>query len=177
MENRSRRNGVALRSVRSAVRAGAVAFFVSALVACGDSTGPRGLNGVTLSAPTTVHFTAEVPGGFRQIVVPVTITNSTAKRLNLGWCSQSLDRFTGTQWESVWSPVCLAILGVDSPIEPGTTRTISVVVGDTPPQYPGFRFTDSQNVYRVRLELVLGGDDGTAALRTVGASNVFEVVP
>jgi hypothetical protein len=50
-------------------------------------------------------------------------------------------------------------------------------VTDTPIQYSGFRFTDPQNIYRMRVELLLGGDDGTAALRTVGASNTFEVVP
>ena len=177
MEDRNRRNVSAATGVRSAVRASAFALFVSMLAGCGDSTGPADLTGVTVAAPTTIHFTLEVPGGFRQIVVPVTITNSTAKRLNLGWCSTSLERFTGTKWESVWSPFCMATLGADTPIKPGETRTISVVVGDTPSQYSGFRFTDPQNVYRVRLELVLGGDDGTAALLTLGASNVFEVVP
>jgi hypothetical protein len=177
MEDSYRRNAVGVRSAWSSVRAGVFAIFVSALAACGDSTGPSGLKGVTLTAPTTIHFTAEVPGGFRQIVVPVTITNSTTKPLSLGWCSQSLERISAAGWESVWSPPCLAILGFDPPIEPGTTRTISVVVTDTPPQYSGFRFTDPANVYRVSLELILGGDDGTAALSTIGASNVFEVVP
>ena len=105
---------------------------LTALAGCRDSTGP-GFGGVTLAAPSTVHFTAEVPGGYRQIVVPVTLTNSTTKRLSLGWCSESLERFSPTRWESVWSPICAAIFTVDPPIEPGTTRTISVAVSDTPP--------------------------------------------
>ena len=165
----------AVRSKRLRVCVSGMALLM-ALGACRDSTAP-GLGGVTVAAPSTIHFTAEVPGGYRQIVVPVTITNSTTKRLTVGFCSESLERFGPTRWESVWSPRCLAIFTVDPPIEPGTTRTISLTVTDTPIQYSGFRFTDPQNIYRMRVELLLGGDDGTGALRTVGASNTFEVVP
>jgi len=48
---------------------------------------------VSLVAPETIHFTTELPGGYRQIVVPVKITNATSKVINRAWCSVSMERF------------------------------------------------------------------------------------
>ncbi|MFL5481316.1 MAG: hypothetical protein ACJ8AK_03935 [Gemmatimonadaceae bacterium] len=145
-------------------------------VGCGDSTAPVDVIGLTITAPVTVHFTNVTDAGYRQIAVEVKIKNSTSKVITRGWCSESLERFHGAGWEDIWSPVCLANF-VDSPIQPGATETVSMSIADTPPQYSGFRFTDPENQYRIRFQVYVGGDDGTAALSVRAATNVFEVVP
>jgi len=54
---------------------------------------------------------------------------------------------------------------------------VSITVTDKPPQYNGWRFTDADNDYRLRIGLYAGGDDGTAAVSAALATNTFEVVP
>lgn len=176
MKNSPCRNAVAERTTDSMLRAGAFVVAAFVVAACGDSTGPVNLGGVRLSAPETIHFTTELPGGYRQIVVPVKITNPTSRVINRAECSESLERFNLSTWKSVWSPFCFASL-VDGPIQPGATETVSITVEDTPPQYDGWRFTDSQNDYRLRLVLYAGGDDGTAATSASLTTNAFQVVP
>ena len=173
MEDSLRRKAVAVRGF--AIRASTVAF-VALFAGCSDSTGPVDFGGVSLVAPETIHFTTQSAANNRQIVVPVKITNSTSKVINRVYCSESLERFHGAGWDALWSPICAAIFSVE-PIQPGATETILISIGDTPSQYSGFRFTDSENEYRMRLEIYVGGDDGTAALNTRAATNPFQVVP
>jgi len=176
MEDRHGRSEVVMSGWRSAVRSVAFGVGVFTLLGCGDSTGPGDLRGLSLTAPDQLHFTAQPIGGNRQITVPVKITNSTPRVINRAYCGESLERFHGAGWEAVWSPFCLAAV-VDNPIPPGATATISITIADTPSQYPGFRFTDPEHQYRVRLELYAGGDDGTAAVGFRAATNAFEVLP
>lgn len=178
MENSLRPNAAEVRNVRSAARACVFALFAIGLGACSDSTAPGELPGLTITAPTTIHFTKQA-GGYRQIAVPVTITNGTSGRLEVMNCSESVERFTLASWQLVWAPVCLAIIDLgSSPIEPGTTRTVTLTVADTPSQYDGFRFTDAEKVYRARFSLVLvDGNRGTNLPVAVSVSNPFQVVP
>ena len=174
--NESRQKEVGGSRLWSVARASALGLFAMTLAACGDSTGPVDLRAVSVMAPEEVHFTVQSAGGYRQIVVPVKITNSTSKVINRAYCSETLERFEGAGWNAVWSPFCIAIFSND-PIAPGETKTVSLTIGDTPAQYSGFRFTDPEHQYRIRVEIYVGGDDGTAALSTRAASNVFQVLP
>ena len=179
MENRLGPNAPEVRVVRSTVSACVSVLLAVALAGCGDSVGPGHLPGLAITAPTTVHFN-EQAGGYRQIDVPVTITNGTSGRLEITSCSESVERFTLASWQMVWAPICLATI-IDlqsSPIEPGTTRTITVTVDDTPSQYAGFRFTDAANPYRARFALVLvDGSRSTTLPVDLSVSNPFRVVP
>ncbi len=175
MKDSRRENEVAGRRVRIAVRFAVLSVIAITLGACGDSTGPVGLQGVSVTAPDQIHFTVQSAGNYRQIVVPVKITNSTSKVIDRVFCSESLEQFHGAGWNAVWSPVCIAIFSV-YPIQPGATETVSFTVADSG-TYPGFRFTDPENQYRMRIEVVAGGDDGTASFSTRAATNAFQVVP
>lgn len=178
MENGLSPNAREVRSMRSAVRVCLFPLLAVGLAACSDSTAPVELPGLSITAPTTVHFT-EQAGGYRQINVPVRITNGTSGTLDVMSCSESVERFTLASWQLVWAPVCLAIIDLgSSPIEPGTTRTMTLTVADTPSQYEGFRFTDAEKVYRARFTLVLvDGGRGTTLPVEVSVSNPFQVVP
>ena len=154
----------------------AIVVASAAAIGCGDSTAPAEFNGVTATAPATVHFTNAGAGGYRQIVVDVKIKNSTSKVITRVTCSESLERFHAATWTEVWSPVCIAIFAA-SPIQPGATEIISLQIADTPSQYSGFRFTDPDKEYRIRTQMYAGGDDGTAAVSFHAATNAFEVLP
>jgi len=152
------------------------ALVMAAVMACRDSTAPA-VPGVSISAPKTIHFTSQ-PSGYHYIAVPVTITNATGKQLNLGYCSESLERFSLVRWEFVWGPICLAMVQTLPPIEPGASLTITVRAEDTTPGYPGFRFTDQANIYRVKLGLfIIEGTGGRPVPADASVSNPFEVVP
>jgi hypothetical protein len=177
MEDRiGRKTVVRGRVGRIAMHVSAFALVTAAVMACRDSTAPA-VPGLSINAPKTIHFTSQ-PSGYHYITVPVTITNATDKQLHLGYCSESLERFTLPNWRFVWGPICLAMVIVLPPIEPGASLTITVNAEDTAPGYPGFRFTDTENIYRVKLGLFFI-DEGTT--RPVpddqNASNPFRVVP
>ena len=153
-----------------------LALMMSAITACHDSTAPK-ISGLSVVAPETVHFTA-VPSGYHRIAVPVTVRNDTGQQLHLGYCSESLERFTTPNWRFVWGPICLAVVTILPPIEPGASLTITVNAEDTAPGYPGFRFTDSQNIYRVKLGLFFIEEGKTSPVPDdANASNPFQVVP
>ena len=176
MEDRHRRIELAVSRLWPAVRLGVLSLAGYAFLACGDSTGPVDLQRLSVTAPEQVHFTMQSGGAYRQIVVPVKITNSTSKVINRAYCSETLERYQGAGWNAVWSPYCLAVL-MDYPIPPGATETVLITVGDTPSQYSGFRFTDPEHQYRVRIGIGAGGDDGTAAVSFRAATNAFQVLP
>lgn len=176
MENRFRQIAASRASKRVGRSLRVLALMTSAAAACRDSTAPN-TSGLSIGAPETVHFTA-VPSGYHHISVPVTITNGTSQQLHLGYCSESLERFTLPNWRFVWGPICLAMVIVLPPIEPGASLTITVNAEDTAPGYPGFRFTDTDNIYRVKLGLFFI-EEGKTRLVPDGknASNPFRVVP
>ena len=133
-----------------------IGFMVCAalgLQGCQDSTGPRdSLPGLSIrTGAETIHFVPS--GGANHITVPITLTNNSNKALNLSWCSESLERFSLRGWAMVYSPVCLANLQTLPEIPVGASLTFDFHAWDTPQQYPGYRFTDSPNFYRVRLGL------------------------
>ena len=177
MEDRIGRNAVVRGSVkRIATHVSTFALAMAAVVGCRDSTAPA-VPGLSIDAPKTIHFTSE-PRGYHYITVPVTIRNDTGQQLQLGYCSESLERFTLPNWRFVWGPVCLAMVVVLPPIEPGGSRTITVRAEDTTPGYPGFRFTDAENLYRVKLGLfIMDGTNGRPVPAEASVSNPFEVVP
>jgi hypothetical protein len=171
--SRKRRNRTALRSILS----GVVASFTLTLGACHDATGPSDvLPGLTIRTPETVHFTFNSPGDRNEIIVPVTITNGSGKTLNLGYCSEELERISVPGWKSVYSPICLAVVRTLPPIPAGTSLTFNFYASDTPPQYEGFRFTDSPNVYRVRVALwIVEGGASQPLPRDASVTNPFKV--
>jgi hypothetical protein len=146
---------------------------------CQDPTSPGDfLPGLSIRTDAeTIHF---VPSGERnQITVPITITNNSDKTLSLSYCSESLERFSVRGWATVFSPICLlADLHTLPPIPVGTSLTFNFSAWDTPPQYPGFRFTDSQNVYRVRVGLwIVDTIGGQPVPRGSNITNPFNVEP
>ena len=153
-----------------------LALIMSAAAACRDSTAPN-IPGLSISAPEIVQLTAG-PSGYHHIAVPVTIRNGTGQQLHLGYCSESLERFTLPNWRFVWGPICLAMVIVLPPIEPGASLTITVNAEDTAPGYSGFRFTDTENIYRVKLGLFFIEEGKTRPVPDdQNASNPFRVVP
>ncbi len=120
---------------------------------CRDATSPADiLPGLSIrTGAETIHF---VPSGVgNQITVPITLTNNPNKTLSLAYCSESLERFSLRGWAMVYAPICLANLQTLPPIPVGTSLTFDFYAYDGSGQYTGFRFTDSPNVYRVRLGL------------------------
>jgi hypothetical protein len=154
-----------------------VCCFAFTIVACHDATGPSDfLPGLTIRAPETVHFTFNSPADRNEIVVPVTITNGSDKTLNLGYCSEELERISIPAWETVYSPICLAVVHTLPPIPAGTSLDFNFYASDTPPQYEGFRFTDSPNVYRVRLGLwIVEGGASQPLPPEARVTNAFKV--
>jgi hypothetical protein len=158
---------------------GLTAVAALAITGCQDATGPDDiLPGLSVqTGAETIHF---VPSGERNsITVPITITNNSDKTLSLSYCSESLERFSPRGWATVFLPVCtLANLHTLPPIPAGTSLTFNFSAWDTPPQYPGFRFTDPQNLYRVRVGLwivdTLGGEP---VPRGSNITNPFNVEP
>jgi hypothetical protein len=171
--SRKHRNPTALRSLLS----GAIASFTLTLGACQDATGPSHvLPGLTIRAPETVHFTFNSPADRNEIVVPVTITNGSEKTLNLGYCSEELERISLPGWKTVYLPICLAVVRMLPPIPGGTSLDFNFYASDTPSQYEGFRFTDSPNVYRVRLGLwIVDGGASQPLPPEARVTNAFKV--
>jgi hypothetical protein len=134
------------------------------------------LPGLTIRAPETVHFTFNSPADRNEIVVPVTITNGSDKTLNLGFCSEELERISLPGWETVYAPICLAVVHALPPIPAGTSLDFNFYASDTPPEYGGFRFTESPNVYRVRLALwIVEGGASQPLPREASVTNAFKV--
>ena len=158
---------------------GLIACATLAISGCQDSTSPGDfLPGLSIrTGAETIHFASF--GGGNRITVPITVTNNSDKTLNLAYCSESLERFSLRGWTMVYSPVCLqANVQTLPPIPVGTSLTFDFYAYDNPQQYPGFRFTDSPNVYRVRLGLWIV-DNGTSQPLPGDASvtNSFRVEP
>jgi hypothetical protein len=147
------------------------------IVACHDATGPSDfLPGLTIRAPETVHFTFNSPGNRNEIIVPVTITNGSDKALDLAYCSVELERISIPGWKTVYSPVCIGVAQTLPPIPAGTSLDFNFYASDTPPQYEGFRFTDSPNVYRVRLGLwIVDGGASQPLPPEARVTNAFKV--
>src|SRR5687767_6618885 len=124
-----------------------------AITGCQDPTSPGDfLPGLSIRTDAeTIHFVPS--GGANRITVPITVTNNSDKTLNLGYCTESLEQFSLRGWARVYAPICLAVAMMLPPIPAGTSLTFDFHAYDTPRQYPGFRFTDSPNVYRVSLGL------------------------
>ena len=171
--SRQRRN----RTTPGRILSGVVASFTFTLGACHDATGPSSvLPGLSIRAPETVHFTFNAPGNRNEIVVPVTITNGSDKTLNLGYCSEELERISLPDWKTVYSPICLAVVRLLPPIPAGTSLDFNFYASDTPSQYEGFRFTDSPNVYRVKLLLWIVENGASQLLpRHASVTNPFKV--
>jgi hypothetical protein len=154
------------------------AFAAIAITGCKDATGPDDfLPGLSIqTGAETIHF---VSTGFANgITVPITVTNNSDKTLSLAFCSETLERLSVRGWESVFSPVCVAVLQALPPIPAGTSHTFNWTAYDTPPGYSGFRFTDSPNVYRVRLGLwIVDGLGGQPLPREASVTNAFNVEP
>jgi len=176
MEDRIGRKTVGRGRVgRIATQVCAFALVMAAVMACRDSTAPA-VPGLSINAPKTIHFTSQ-PSGYHYIAVPVTITNATDRELHLAYCSESLERFSRVRWEFVWGPVCLAMVIVLPPIEAGASLTITVNAEDTAPGYAGFRFTETDNIYRVKLGLFFIEAGKTRPVPDgENASNPFRVV-
>ena len=165
------------RSTLRRILAGVVAFFTLALGACEDATGPSDyLPGLTIRAPETVHYTFNSRGNRNEIVVPVTITNGSDKTLNLAYCTEELERISIPGWTTVYSPVCIGVAQTLPPIPAGTSLDFNFYASDTPPEYDGFRFTDSPNVYRVRLGLwIVDGGASQPLPAEARVTNAFKV--
>jgi hypothetical protein len=171
-----------LRQSFTIVRQFGICFIASAafgISGCRDSTGPDDtLPGLTIRTDVeTIHF--EPSGSRNSITVPITLTNNSDKTLSLGFCSESLEQFRGLGWTTVFAPVCSAAnVHVLPPIPPGTSLTFSFTAFDTQPPNPGFRFTDSSNVYRVRLGLwIMDGQEGEPVPPGADVTNPFNVEP
>jgi hypothetical protein len=157
---------------------GLVACAVLAITACQDATSPGDfLPGLSIRTDAeTIHF---VPfGGANLITVAITVTNHSDKTLNLAYCGEVLERFTVQGWVMVYAPVCIASLQTLPPIPVGTSLAFTVHAYDGSGQNPGFRFTDSPNVYRVTLSLWMVEDGRAEPLpRDARATNPFYVEP
>ena len=157
---------------------GLIACAALAITACQEATSPGDvLPGLSIRTDAeTIHFAPS--GGQNLIMVPITLTNNSDKTLNLGYCSESLERFTLRGWGMVYAPVCLAVVKTLPPIPAGTSLAFNFFAYDAPQQSPGFRFTDSPNIYRVRLALWIV-DNGTSQPLPGDASvsNSFYVEP
>lgn len=174
MRTRLRQRSTIVRQLGSCV----IALAAFGISGCRDAISPGDiLPGLSIrTGAETIHF---VSAGFaNQITVPITVTNNSDKTLSLGFCSESLERFSFRGWESVFSPVCVGILQTLPPIPAGTSHTFNWSAYDTPPDRSGFRFADSPNVYRVRLGLWIVNDLGGEQLpREASVTNSFKVEP
>jgi len=157
---------------------GLIACAALAIQGCQEATSPGDiLPGLTIrTGAETIHF---VPSGSgNRITVPITLTNNSDKTLSLAYCSESLERFSVRGWGMVYAPICLANLQTLPPIPVGTSLTFNFYAYDTPQQYPGFRFTDSPNFYRVRLGLWVVDNGMSQPLpRDASVTNPFNVEP
>ncbi|HMF86635.1 MAG TPA: hypothetical protein VK575_01055 [Gemmatimonadaceae bacterium] len=174
MRTRLRQRSTIVRQLGSCV----IALAAFGISGCRDAISPGDiLPGLSIrTGAETIHF---VSAGFaNQITVPITVTNNSDKTLSLAFCSESLERFSFRGWERVFSPVCIAAVQTLPPIPAGTSYTFNWSAYDTPPGYSGFRFTDSQNVYRVHLGLWIVDDLGGEQLpREASVTNAFKVEP
>jgi hypothetical protein len=157
---------------------GLTACVALAITGCQDATSPGDiLPGLSIRTDAeTVHF---VPfGGANRITVPITVTNNSNKALDLAYCGERLERFVLRGWVMVYAPICLADLQTLPPIPVGTSLTFNFNAYDDSGTYTGFRFTDSPNVYRVRLTLWMV-ENGTAQPlpREASVTNSFRVEP
>lgn len=169
-----------LRQISTVVRRigiGLIACTALAITGCQDSMGPGDfLPGLTIRTDAeTIHF---VPwGGLNRIAVPITLTNNSDKTLNLAFCGETLERFSIREWTMVYAPVCVANLQTLPPIPVGTSLTFDFHAHDGN-QAPAFRFTDSPNVYRVRLALWVVDNGVSQPLpRDASVTNSFRVEP
>jgi hypothetical protein len=164
------------RAASQRIVSGVIACFAFTVVACQNATGPSDfLPGLTIRAPETVHFTSNAPGASNQIVVPVTITNASDRTLDFAYCGGQLERITIPVWREVFSPVCLQVHTLP-PIPGGTSLDFNFYASDTPPGDEGFRFTDSPNVYRVRVALWIVESGASQPLpREASVTNPFKV--
>lgn len=149
-----------------------------AIAGCDEATGPSDiLPGLSIrTAAKTIHF---VPfGGANRITVPVTVTNHSNKTLDLAYCGEALERLVLRGWTLVYAPFCVQSAQTLPPIPVGTSLTFDFHAADASGPDPNFRFSDSPNVYRVRLSLYVV-ENGRAEPLPVAArvTNSFSVEP
>ena len=173
------RHGQSSTAVRR-IGIGLIAWTALAILGCQDSTGPDDfLPGLSIRTDAdTIHFVPFGAGGANLITVPITVTNNSVKTLDLAYCGEVLERFTLRGWVMVYAPICIANYQPLPPIPAGTSLALIVHAFDASGPDPGFRFTDSPNVYRVALSLWIVEDGMARPLpRDARATNPFSVEP
>lgn len=121
-----------------------IVLVLAAIAACRSSAvEPSSGIDVTLGTPA---LRSTIPG--IMLDVPLTVVNTRADTVFFEHCSSALLQLVDGEWKLLWAQICGR--SFDTPVPPGTTGTVTIVVSTAPgshiaPFYTG-RFTGSYRV-------------------------------
>lgn len=152
----------------------ALAFLAGA---CSDSTGPAQPRASVSVQTQSLAVTTTVAGSVTWInfTVPLRIHNAGSTVLNFDACASRIEARSGNDWNSAWSPICVAMGNSQSAIPAGEARefSVTVVAATQGPGGPMWRASTVAGSYRF-VAGVIPTDGVTRIIPTV-ASNTFEL--
>ena len=151
----------------------AVPFLLSG---CSDPTGPQAAPRGLEIRPTAAVFPITTVEGKRRVTMQAVVDNDSERTVYYSYCSETVWKRVGSEWEHVWSPVCASILVPPEPIAPGESKQLTLDFIEHPEiSSIGFPFQDPGAEYRLEVTLLVrsgekfrllkGTDTGTFAVR------------
>jgi hypothetical protein len=148
----------------------AVLAGVAAATGCDVSTAPRSQSVTVAVTADTIIAGLNIGGTvtWLQFTLPVEIHNGRTVAMSVDYCLASVEEPSGTDWKTVWAPICAVEGTTANTIAPGETKTIpwQITAAVSGPGGPKWGSPTVNGTYRFSL--------ATAALGTL-TSNTFTV--
>jgi hypothetical protein len=117
---------------------------------------------IRIAEDSTVLVLTPESGSFR---VTAAVTNEGSRTIYLGGCGPQAQRQIGTEWQTVWTGMCVAAPGMTA-IEPGDSLKFPVVIAGSrlPNRVPSFDSRITSGTYRLLFGLAgaVGGTEPVA---------------
>lgn len=142
----------------------ALAVTVTLIAACARS--PESISArILIAEDTTILVLTPDAGSFR---VNAAIINEGPRTLYLGGCGPEAQRMIGTEWQTVWTPICVGTPGMTSIPAGDSLRFPVVVFGFREPNHlPALDPRIQTGVYRLRFGLAKIAPDATGPVPLV----------
>jgi len=137
-----------------------MALVVTATLSAACARSPESISArILIAEDTTILVLTPDVGSFR---VNAAITNEGSATLYLGGCGPEAQRKIGTEWQTVWTPICAGTSGTTA-IAAGDSSKFPVVVFGfrQPNRLPALDPRIQSGVYRLLFGLAKAGPDAT----------------
>jgi hypothetical protein len=157
------------------VRKCSAALPLVALAACESSTAPRPLPGGVEIRTTSSVVKVERTDGMRRATITATVENGSNRTVYYTYCGEGIAVRSGSDWNSVWRPVCAAIAVPPEPIAPGETKVVTIRVDESHHQPGLVVLLDPALTFRLEFLLLLkrSADEFVAVQPGESVSNPF----